>query len=94
MKKKLFAIFASALMLSGCKAANLEEINADVVASYRIVSGYAEGNIITTNDGHIWEAEGLEDYSGAVTVCFDTMGTKDVTDDPIIQVVKFDLNLE
>lgn len=91
MKKKLIAILVSALMLTGCKAADLD---ADVAAGCRIISGYAEGNIITTDDGHIWEAKGMEDYSGAVTICFDTIGTEDVTDDVIIRVIKFDLNLD
>lgn len=90
MKKKLIALALSVLALTGCAPSNETEteININTVVDYRIANGFTDGNLIETDDGHLWEADGPDNYTGYVNVIFDAKGTEDVTDDEIIAILK------
>ncbi len=58
-----------------------------IVSGYRFEDGtyYTDGTIIT-DDGHIWGYDTDLPDGTRVQVCFDKQGTKDITDDTIVEL--------
>lgn len=80
MKIKVLALMLITLVL--VVASNINTRTATVVQSY-----YSNNTVVlVTEDGNVWELERRNNLRNPQTIKFDTKGTKDVTDDTIMEV--------
>ena len=96
--KKIITIPAAvilAMLLAACEPAYPVDIDngtgrgqIGAIEDYRTTTGWIEGNIITTPDGHYWKVENTDNYTGYVDVFFDGKGTEILEDDQIVLIIE------
>lgn len=93
MKKRIFAFAIAATLavaLIGCEVpeeADMGKGNVDPIADYHIADGWLEGDWITTDQGHHWEVDNTNGYSGPIEVSYDGKGTASVDDDEMVLAI-------
>ena len=90
-KKRLViaAAIALTIALNGCKASGITDTGkVGIVEDYHITDGWSEGEYVTSAEGHRWWVENPGDYTGYVSIAFDSKGTEDLNDDELLIVIE------
>ena len=98
MKKFIAIIIAITILtisMTACEASDTTFIthsssssNVQPIEDYRRTTGWNEGEVITTPEGHYWIVENPNNYMGYVEVSYDGRGTATLDDDMIILIVE------
>lgn len=80
-----------AVAMTACEASGAMDTSTGKVQpieDYHVTTGWNEGEIIATPEGHYWIVENPHNYVGYVEVAYDGRGTETLEDDVIVLIME------